>query len=105
MISLSIIREELKDIKYYYSRREVLEKGFSTTGTNDIVLKLQKYNEAICKAPPKLYDLYIQLYVENHTQESLSALLGFTPEYIQMLNKDLLKFLQAQFEKKENTAC
>ena len=93
-MTLATIREDLKDIRYYYMRKDVFDKAFSTIGENVIVKKVQAYNNAMKDASPKLYDLYVSLYIECHTQESLSDKLGFTPEYIQMLNKKLLKFLQ-----------
>lgn len=104
-MTLATIREDLKDIRYYYMRKEVFDKAFSTTGENIIVKKVQAYNSAIKDASPKLYDLYVSLYIECHTQESLSDKLGYTPEYIQMLNKKLLKFLQnSVVEQKEVSA-
>lgn len=94
MKTLSTIREDLKEIRYYYMRKDDLDKSFSKTGENIITKKVRYYNDAIKYAPPKLYDLYSSLYINCHTQESLSEKLGFTPEYVQMLNKKLLKYLQ-----------
>lgn len=102
MLALSVIREDLKNIRYYYMRKKMFDKAFESTGVNDIVVKVRKYNEIMLSAQPKLYDLYVSLYINNHTQESLSDELGFTPEYIQMINKKLLKFLQSKLEEKEN---
>ena len=94
------IRCDLKDIKYYYSRKKVFEEGFQATGRSAVLDKVQEYNEIIRTAPARIYDLYVSLYVRNHTQESLSDELGYTPEYIQTLNKDLLMFLQHEFNLK-----
>lgn len=96
MKSFSSIREDLKDIRYYYMRKDDFDKAFATTGENIILKKVHQYHEVMKQASPKLYDLYISLYINCHTQESLSDKLGFTPEYIQMLNKQLLKYLQSQ---------
>ena len=38
----------------------------------------------------------MMLYVKGYTQEALSAELNYTPVYIQMLNKQLLLFLQSK---------
>ena len=95
MLSLSIIRADLKDIRYYYVRKKLFDEAGALTGqTNEILQTVNLYNDAMRKASPRLYDLYYSLYIRNHTQESLSAELGFTPEYVQKLNKKLLKFLQ-----------
>ena len=101
MTTFSVIREDLKDIRYYYMRKADFDDAFEKTGENKIVEKAKLYNQIIQNASPKLYDLYVSLYINCHTQESLSDKLGFTPEYIQMLNKKLLKFLQENLNKGE----
>lgn len=93
-MNITAIKNDLKDIKYYYSRKAVFDKAAPSVGSNAVIGKIAKYNEIACTASPKLYDIYVMLYVENHTQESLSELLGFTPEYIQMLNSKLVKYFQ-----------
>lgn len=96
-MELSVIKEDLKDIRYYYSRKELFEKAATySVGKNTILEKIDKYNNAICFAPPRLYDLYISLYLQNHTQESLSEKLGYTFEYVSRLNTQLVKFFQKQ---------
>ncbi len=96
MIELSTIRKDLKEIRYYYVRKSLFDDAVKRTGfVNDIKDKVYRYNEVMRKASPRLYDIYYSLYIKNHTQESLSEELGYTPEYIQVLNKKLLKFLQS----------
>lgn len=94
MKTLNGIREDLKEIRYYYARKQAMENGFLSTGKNGVVAKAEKYNQAIQTAPIRLYDIYVGLYVNNYTQEAYSMELNYTPEYIQRLNKQLLKFLQ-----------
>ena len=94
MLTLQQIRDDLKDIRYYYSRKEAFENGFRMIGSNDIVGKAKRYNTAVQSAPTRLYDIYVGLYARNLTQEALSVELCYTPEYIQILNKWLLLFLQ-----------
>ncbi len=95
MLSLSVIREDLKDIRYYYVRKNMFDEACAFTGKmNEILNTVNLYNDAMQKASPRLYDLYYSLYIKNHTQESLSEELGYTPEYVQKLNKRLLKYLQ-----------
>ena len=97
MVSLEEIRGDLKEIRYYYSRKEHFDKAFAEVTSNSVLEKVHKYNSIVSTAPPRLYDLYISLYVNNLTQEALSHELGYTPEYIQMQNKRLLLFLQSSF--------
>ena len=101
-VTLSLIREDLKNIKYYYARKKVFDEAFESTGVNDIMETVNKYNNAVKSANPKLYDLYVSLYLQNHTQESLSDLLGYTPEYVHRLNKSLLKFFQSKLNNEES---
>ena len=103
MKTLSIIRNDLKDIRYYYSRKEVFDKAEYNVGKTTLLEKIEMYNNAICSAPPRLYDLYVSLYLQNNTQESLSEKLGYTYEHISRLNTQLAKFLQKNIvEKEEN---
>jgi hypothetical protein len=53
---------------------------------------MNKYNRVICKAHPKLYDLYLCLYVRNQTQEDCAEDMGYSPEYIRKLNRQLINF-------------
>jgi hypothetical protein len=101
MTTISVIREDLKDIKYYYSRKALFDKAVAVTNGNEIVNKVNTYNELMKSASPRIYDLYYSLYVINHTQESYSDELGCTPEYVQRLNKKLLKFLLLKINEME----
>lgn len=96
MIQLKQIREDLKNIRYYFARKELLDKAIQYSGKSALQAKIEMYNAAMQSAPPKLLDIYYSLYVKNHTQESLADELGFTVDYIYRLHKTLLKFLQKQ---------
>ena len=95
------IRKGLKNIRYYYSRQSVFDKITDTIGQNVIIDKLDIYNKAICLAPPRLYDLYVSLYLQNNTQDSLSEKLGYSIEHISRLNSQLVKFFEKELNKKE----
>ena len=103
MLTINSIREDLKDIRYYYSRKDVFEKlGKNIVGDNAILGKIEMYNKAIRTASPKLCDIYISLYIDNQTQESLAEHLGYAVEYISRLNSKLVRFLLKEFQKEEN---
>lgn len=95
------IRKDLKNIRYYYSRQTVFDKVTDAIGQNVIIEKLDIYNKVICLAPPRLYDLYISLYLQNNTQDSLSEKLGYSIEHISRLNSQLVKFFEKELNKKE----
>ena len=93
-MEINQIREDLKNIRYYFSRKSTFEKVSASVGKNDIAIKLEKYNEVVRSAPPRLYDIYVSLYLDNNTQESLSDKLGYSVEYISKLNGQLVRFFQ-----------
>lgn len=95
------VREDLKDIRYFYIRKDMFEKPNFVVGKNKITETVEKYNKVICYASPKLYDIYVSLYIENNTQETLSDKLGYSLVYISKLNTQLIKFFQKQLENKE----
>ena len=91
MVPLDKIRSDLKEIRYYYSRKAMFDECKNIVIGSSIMEKVRRYNEAVKTAPPRLYDMYMR-----YTQEALSAELNYTPVYIQMLNKQLLLFLQSK---------
>ncbi|MGN1223199.1 MAG: hypothetical protein ACI4T1_03620 [Christensenellales bacterium] len=95
------IRQDLKDIRYYYSRKSVIEKGFLNTGKINIDEVVEKYNKAICKANPQMYDIYISLYLENNSQESLADKFGYCVQHVSKLNCKLVDFFKKEFDKEE----
>ena len=97
MITRNAIREELKEIRYYMSRKSVFDKATDNVGKNMIEKRIELYNEFVCDAAPRLYDLYVSLYLENNSQESLSERLGYSTEYISRLNCKLVNFFYEKF--------
>lgn len=88
------IRDELKEVRYYYARKDVFDKALQEIDNTSIVQLVKKYNEAVCCAPPKLFDIYVSLYVNHLTQEALSKELDYSPDYVHKLNDKLIKYLQ-----------
>lgn len=101
MINANQIREDLKDIKYYYTHKAVFEEASQQLGESEVMKKVKIYNEIILTAPPKYYDLYFSLYMSGHTQESLSEKLCYTREYIRLLNKEFVDYLLKKLNEKE----
>lgn len=95
------IRNDLKDIRYYYSRKDKIDRASENIGANGIYAKVEKYNKAICKAPLRMYDLYIGLYQENNTIETLAGNICYSFEYVAKLNQKLIKFFEKVFNEEE----
>ncbi len=98
MMTLEAIRTDLNEVRYYYTRKKVIDEAIETVGTNTILEKVKRYNNAMRVAQPQLYDLYVCLYTRNYTQEGVSLEWNYTPQYIQKLNKKLLLYLQKQLQ-------
>ena len=94
MLTLDKIREDLKEVRYYYSRKKLFDEHSGSISPNAVLEKVQRYNDAVKNAEPKLYDTYVCLYVKNYTQEGMGDELGYTLQHIKALNKRLLLFLQ-----------
>ena len=102
-MTLNEIREDLRDIRYYYSRKEFLEAN-ADLAESKIKKKVEKYNRAIRNAPPKLLDIYLNLYRKGYTQEATAAILGYSPQYINLLNNNLLIYLCGALNNSEKSS-
>ena len=87
------VREDLKDIRYYLSRKKIFDESKDNIGANRVICKMDLYNELMRDAVPQLYDLYVSLYINNLTQEILAEKLNYSLVYISKLNSKLVKFL------------
>jgi len=64
-------------------------KGFLQT--------LELYTQAVCLAPLQLQKIYNGLYIRTLTQRCLAIEMDAAENYIQILNKKLLLFLEQRF--------
>lgn len=49
MLTVKMIREDLKEIRYYMSRKEVFEKSVNCVGKNRVAQKMELYNHCVLK--------------------------------------------------------
>jgi len=92
-MTLKEIREDLKEIRYYYSKQKLFESAARAVVQSSVISKVARYNTAIKDAPARLFDLYMSLYVYNSSQAAVAADWNFTEDYIKQLNKKLCEFL------------
>ncbi len=95
-MTIQQVKKDLRSIRYYYSKQKDFETAARTVGMNEIAETAERYNAAVRKAPIRLYDVYVSLYIHNNTQLVLSFDWDCTAEYIRRLNKQLCEFLQKQ---------
>ncbi len=99
MITVNMIKKDLEDIRYYYSRKDTFESAFDFVGKNDAAEKVDRYNRAICSAPLKLYDIYIAVYVKCCTYETAAEELGFSVNYVYKCNRRIVSYLYEALNK------
>lgn len=98
MITMRQVKEDLREIRYYYAKQKEMEGASRTVGTSKITEKIERYNEAVRRAPVRLYDLYVSLYVNNNTQLTVALDWDYSLDYIKKLNHRLCQFLINQLE-------
>lgn len=97
-----IIRDDLEEIKYYSTRKYVLDsymKDFCETYISGLTAK---YNAAMKQAPIKLYHLYVLTCLKGCTQEYAADEMGYTVYTIQAMQKNLILWLCENIRKEES---
>ena len=98
MISPERVRRDLKDIRYYYARKAILDSVKGDVGINKVRSMVDRYNKLILNAPLYLFDLYVCLYVKGYTQDKMAVELNVSSQYIHSQNKKLVEFLQSHYD-------
>ena len=98
MISPERVRRDLKDIRYYYARKAILDSVKGDVGINKVRNMVDRYNQIILNAPLYLFDLYICLYIKGYTQDKMAVELNVSSQYVQSQNKKLIAFLQTHYD-------
>ncbi|MGN0508022.1 MAG: hypothetical protein ACI4GX_02210 [Ruminococcus sp.] len=95
MLTTVQVRNDLREIRYYYSMQDLFDRSAKTVKPLAILQKVERYNTAMQNAPARLFVLYVSLYVENNTQAALALEWQLTSDYIKELNNKLISFLQS----------
>lgn len=98
MISPERVRRDLKDIRYYYARKAILDSVKGDVGINKVRTMVDRYNKIIMNAPLYLFDLYVCLYVKGYTQDKMAVELNVSSQYVQSQNKKLIEFLRCHYD-------
>lgn len=91
------IRNDLREIKYYYSRKENIDQSANETGKSQIYALVDKYNRAICEAQCRLYDMYVAIYMNNLSVTEFADSVSYAPNYVFKLHQQLIKFFENKF--------
>ena len=94
MITEKQIRDDLKEIRYYYSRLKEFEQGSHYVKPLAVMEKVERYNGVMQNACAQLYVVYVSLYIQNNTQTALAEEWGYARHYIRDLNDRLVDYLR-----------
>lgn len=97
MVTMQQVRNDLRGIRYFYSKQKMFEDASRCIVANSVLEKVERYNQAMKNAPARLFDLYISLYTQNNTQAALAYDWDFSNDYIKQLNKQLCEYLMKCF--------
>lgn len=99
MRSLEQIRKDLKQIQGAFRYGLKREQFGCVTYPKNFQAMAEEYITASEQAPKRLKMVFDELYVKAKTQKAYAAERGVTEKYIQILNKRLLLYLQANVAK------
>ena len=100
-MTIQEIKADLREIQYYYAHEKVFARAKRIVGQNCIAEKVERYNAAVRSAPPRLYDVYLSLYVYSNTQTVAALDMDYSVAHIKRLNKQLCEFFLREFTSKE----
>ena len=101
MKSIEQVKEDLRDIKHYYSKIEEIEKVSEEIGSPLALAMVESYNKKILKAPIRLYSLYTSLYLKNASLMSVSIDWGVSKSQVALLSSKLNEFFVEEFSKED----
>ena len=102
MKTIAGVRKELGEIRHYYANQNDFELITRSIGKLSSLKMVEAYNNFIKDAPIKLVDLYVCLYMNNNSQETVSVDWGCSVGHIKVLNKKLYEYFVDKFNKGES---
>ena len=92
-MTIEQVRKDLREIRYYYSRKKELDYALDTVENSAIQSLLEKYNKVMKLAGIRLYSVYVDLYINNMTQSGMASSENLCLGYVKQLHRNLLDFL------------
>ena len=100
-MTITELKEELQEVKYYYRHKAIFDKAQSTLPRNKTLEKVARYNDLVQDAPAQLFGLYVAIYTENNTQLAVALDWVLSEGYVKNLNRKLCEYLLEKINKKE----
>lgn len=96
-MTMQEIKSDLREIQYYYAHAKEFESAVKIVGQNRIAEKIERYNATVRNAPPRLYDVYLSLYVYYNTQIVAADDMDCSVAHVKRLNRQLCEFFLKAF--------
>ena len=87
------LMEELQDVRYYNTRREMFGKAENTGFKAKTLDLIGKYADLIRNAPLRLQMVYHKIFTEGKTQADTARELGISVSYTKSLMRKLYAYL------------
>ena len=100
-MTITELKEELQEVKYYYGHKAMFDRALSTVSKNKVLEKVSRYNNLVQDAPAQLFGLYVAIYTENNTQLAVALDWGLSEGYIKNLNRKLCGYFFEKINEKE----
>lgn len=97
MTDRKTIRADLREIRYYYSMKDLFDRMSKIVKPVKLLEKVDRYNRAMQFASARMYVLYCSLYLENNSQTTLAYDWQYSADYMKDLNNKLIDYLQTAF--------
>ena len=98
MYSESQIKEDLFEIRYYYSLQRIFEDNSKFVIPEQLVKKVEKYNAVIGNAPIKQYLVYMLLYAFGKSQVETAKEMKCSREHVRVNIRKLIDYLQKELD-------
>ena len=90
------VREDLKDIRYYYAHKEVFERASEEHIVNNVIRKAadERGIQTDLNLPVRLAQETAVKYIQNNTQAAFAYDRDYSVDYIKDLNNSLCRYIR-----------
>ena len=88
------IKQDLKDIKYYYAHEQILQKAIPSESVKKMIVKAVTYREIMKAAPFDLHIIYEGLYIFRQKQKELAEYLEISQRTVRRKREQIYLYLQ-----------
>ncbi|MBQ8145500.1 MAG: hypothetical protein IJZ04_05310 [Clostridia bacterium] len=91
-MTIDQVREELKDVKQYYSRKGFFDRAKMDDFVQRIKTNAEKYDRLVLEAPTTYFNVYDLIYRKGKSQFQASIELSYAKRTVERLHSELVGF-------------